>query len=290
MPSCVFLDLLACYLGHAPIRNSGSENGDVGREVHARLACQHFVGACHRNHAAHRAEWAVTPGPITRTLPGPELHRRFGNGIALLAGGMIGDVAHRINRLARRARRDQHMLALAAACAREQAALQWPQQSSAGSAMRPGPNSPQAISPSVGPDKENAIGHQLYGYCAGSPHAATSAHSWRVRPAPACRWREASWRQDHWQGHVAILARRSAVAGATTTRSAERDSSIWPISISSVRLKRSRMNLAAGEAGNRQGRDELLRRLGHDGGRRHARCSSAAGSIPATCRRQCRHQ
>ena len=37
----------------------------------------------------------------------------------------------------------------------------------------------------------------------------------------------------------AILAIRSAVAGATTTRSAARDSSIWPISASSVRLKRS---------------------------------------------------
>ena len=37
----------------------------------------------------------------------------------------------------------------------------------------------------------------------------------------------------------ASLAIRSAVAGATTTRSAERDSWIWPISASSVRLNRS---------------------------------------------------
>ncbi|HSS13198.1 MAG TPA: hypothetical protein VLL04_04865 [Rhizomicrobium sp.] len=37
----------------------------------------------------------------------------------------------------------------------------------------------------------------------------------------------------------AILAIRSAVAGATTTRSALRDSWMWPISASSVRLKRS---------------------------------------------------
>ena len=36
-----------------------------------------------------------------------------------------------------------------------------------------------------------------------------------------------------------MRARRLAVAGATTTRSAARDSSIWPISDSSVRLKRS---------------------------------------------------
>ena len=33
----------------------------------------------------------------------------------------------------------------------------------------------------------------------------------------------------------AALAIRSAVAGATTIRSAERDSSMWPISASSVR-------------------------------------------------------
>ena len=38
---------------------------------------------------------------------------------------------------------------------------------------------------------------------------------------------------------LAALAIRSAVAGATTTRSAERDSSMWPISASSVSEKSS---------------------------------------------------
>lgn len=38
---------------------------------------------------------------------------------------------------------------------------------------------------------------------------------------------------------VAILAMRSAVAGATTIRSVERDSAIWPISASSVSENRS---------------------------------------------------
>ncbi len=36
------------------------------------------------------------------------------------------------------------------------------------------------------------------------------------------------------QSPAAALAIRSAVAGATTTRSAERESSMWPISASSV--------------------------------------------------------
>ena len=41
--------------------------------------------------------------------------RRRGDGVALLAGGAVGDVAHRIDRLVRRAGGDQHALALAAA-------------------------------------------------------------------------------------------------------------------------------------------------------------------------------
>jgi hypothetical protein len=56
----------------------------------------------------------------------------------------------------------------------------------------------------------------------------------------------------------AIFAIRSAVAGATTTRSAARLSSIWPISASSVRSKRSRVDLLARQRRDGQRRDEFL--------------------------------
>ncbi len=44
---------------------------------------------------------------------------------------------------------------------------------------------------------------------------------------------------------AAILARMSALAGATTSRSASRDSWMWPISASSVSEKSSRYTLSS---------------------------------------------
>ena len=123
--------------------------------------------------------------------------------------------------------------------ARLSTAPRWRHRISAGSAIRPGPNSPHAISPSLGPTSAMPSRLEPARDCAASPHAATCAHSWRARSAPSCRSPAGRSRRDHWRGPAAILAMRSAVAGATTTRSAERDNSIWPISISSVRLKRS---------------------------------------------------
>ena len=72
-----------------------------------------------------------------------------------------------------------------------------------------------------------------------SPDAATCAHSWRAPQAPSCRWQGARSRRDRSASPCAILARRSAVAGATTTRSASRERRIWPISASSLRSKSS---------------------------------------------------
>jgi hypothetical protein len=69
---------------------------------------------------------------------------------------------------------------------------------------------------------------------------------------------------------------RSAVAGATTIRSAERDSSIWPISASSVRLNNSVNTRFPAQARHRQRRDELLGRPGQDG----AHANAAFGALP----------
>ena len=103
----------------------------------------------------------------------------------------------------------------------------------AGSAMRPGPNSPQAMAPSSGPTNRTpsalrvarfrcvAACRHIRTFMAGAISTGLSVASRVVEarsPANPC----------------AALAIRSAVAGATTTRSAERDSSIWPISASSV--------------------------------------------------------
>ncbi len=76
--------------------------------------------------------------------------------MALLARGMVGDVAHRIDRLARRARRDHGALAgqwFSTGGARLQQRPRWRRRSLPASDMRPGPNSLQAMAPSLGPMK-----------------------------------------------------------------------------------------------------------------------------------------
>jgi hypothetical protein len=108
----------------------------------------------------------------------------------------------------------------------------------AGSAIRPGPNSPQAMAPSSGPTNRTpsafrvaklrrvAACSHIRTFMAGAISTGLSVASRVVDARSSAR-------------PPAAFAIRSAVAGATTTRSAERESSMWPISASSVREKRS---------------------------------------------------
>ena len=104
---------------------------------------------------------------------------------------------------------------------------------SAGSAMRPGPNSPQAIAPSSGPTNctPSAFRVARFRWVAAWVHMRTFlAGAISTGLSVANRVVEARSPARP----CAALAIRSAVAGATTTRSADRDSSMWPISASSV--------------------------------------------------------
>ena len=110
---------------------------------------------------------------------------------------------------------------------------------SCGSAMRPTPTSPQAMSPGIGPDHADAVGAQLRDVAPRRrmpPHLRV--HGRRDQHRLVGREQQRS-RPDRRRGPPAILAIRSAVAGATTTRSASRDSRMWPISASSVSENRS---------------------------------------------------
>ena len=103
-----------------------------------------------------------------------------------------------------------------------------------GSARRPGPNSPQAIGPSSGPTTSapSALSAARLRWVAGCSHMRTfiaGASNTRLSVASNTVLARSLAMP------AASLAIRSAVAGATTTRSALRDSSIWPISDSSVR-------------------------------------------------------
>ena len=93
------LDLLARSLCHLPIGNCGGENCNVGgkRGLHG---LQHLICRLHWHHA--HARWnGKRHGSTDQSHLRTQFHRRFGNGIALLAGGMIGNVAHGVNGLAR---------------------------------------------------------------------------------------------------------------------------------------------------------------------------------------------
>ena len=108
----------------------------------------------------------------------------------------------------------------------------------AGSAIRPGPYSPQAISPSSGPTSvtPSAFSRARLRWVAGCSHIRTFiAGAISTGLSVASRTVEARSSQSPF----AALAIRSAVAGATTSRSASRDSSMWPISLSSVSENRS---------------------------------------------------
>ena len=226
-----FLSLLRPALADAPVGDRGGEHGDVGRQrrLDRRAASR----------ARSRPRRCCTPGG-SGTLTGPrhQRHRRrrppparARDRVTLLAGRAVGDVAHRIDRLVGRPRGDQHALARAAASggrgSRSSASIA--ATISGGSAMRPTPASPlSAISPAFGPTKRDAVGAQRRAGCAGSPGAPTSAGSWPARSAPACRSRAAPSRRDRRRGPAPSCAIRSAVAGATTTRSQSRARRMWP--------------------------------------------------------------
>ena len=89
------------------------------------------------------------------------------DGVALLAGGAVRDVAHRIDRLVRRARRDEdafagERLVVRASASRSRRSFSIAATISSGSAMRPMPASPlSAISPRVRTDGQHAVGEEL---------------------------------------------------------------------------------------------------------------------------------
>ena len=106
------------------------------------------------------------------------------------------------------------------------------------SARRPKPNSPQAMGPSAGPQTITPSSRSCARLrrVAGCSHIRTfmaGAISTRLSVAISTVEARSS------ASPATILPIRLAVAGTTATRSAARDSSICPISASSVRSKRS---------------------------------------------------
>ena len=123
---------------------------------------------------------------------------------------------------------------------------------SSGSAIRPGPYSPHAISPSLGPTMAMpsplrvaklrlvAACSHIRTFIAGAIKTGVSVANNKVEARS-------------FANPCAIFAIKSAVAGATTTKSATRLSWIWPISASSPKSNRSRKTLLPAKADTDKG-------------------------------------
>ena len=153
-----------------------------------------------------------------------------GDGVALLAGRAVGDVAHRIDRLVGRPGGDQHAPAGERDCGAARSSARPRPRSRA---VRPcGRRRPRRSPPSRRRSGRSTRRRRRRAApdCGGSRRAATCADSSPARSAPclsvASRTVEA--RSSAWP--FAIFAIRSAVAGATTIRSVSRASRIWPTS------------------------------------------------------------
>ena len=147
-----------------------------------------------------------------------------------------------------------------------------------GSAMRPGPNSPQAMAPSSGPIRVTPSPASVAALrrVAGCSHIRTfiaGAISTGLSVASRTVAARSSARP------ATALAIRSAVAGATTIRSAERDSSIWPIFVSSVREKSSDRASSSAKAESESGVTNWAPAVVRMGPRPRLRLAQKAGEL-----------
>ena len=191
--------------------------------------------------------------------------RRRGDGVALLAGGAVGDIAHRIDRLVRRAGGDQHALALEQlrGAVRQQAARRRRRFPAARPCGRGRARSASAISPSLGPTSATpsaascarlrcvALFAHICGFIAGASRIFASVAS-STAVARSSAWPPAS------------LAIRSAVAGATTIEIGfARQADVADVEFMR-RIEQVGEHAPAGDGAGRQRRDELLGGLGED--------------------------
>ena len=243
----------------------------------ARVSTRRSVDARrvgHRDRAAHQRDPRAEPG------------QRGGDGVALLAGAAVGDVAHRVDRLMRGAAGHQRVPAGERRAAGRPAALDRVEDrgrlgQAARARIRCRPSRPRPARP----QQRRAVAASPC--CRPSPGAATCARSSPAPPAPACRSPAARAGQvvgepgRHLRQHVGARRRdHDEVGGAAELDVAhlalvgERPQlGIDLSSVSACRLKR---------------RHELRAASVSTHGDAHARPCAAAGPVRATCRRRCR--
>ena len=123
-------------------------------------------------------------------------------------------------------------------------------------------------------------------HCAGSPDAATCAHSWRGRPARCLSVASRGSRRGLGETlrHLAPGDRRWRAR--RRSRSAERESSIWPIPRFVVRLNNAERAGVAAQRRAPQAAKRMPWRRSVITTCTARRARAAGGSDPATCRRR----
>src|SRR5690606_29344839 len=197
-----------------------AEHGVVHLRRRSHVAAIHAIGRRQRDRAGHqhRLRAATRGGGRDR-----EAH---------LAAAAVADEADRIDVLVGRAGADHHAQAdeglRAHAVPVASAATM-----SSGSAMRPGPDSPSASGPSTGPTTSapRSRSRAMLACVAGCSHMRWFIAGASASGAVVARHRVVTRLSAN---PLASLARVLAVAGATSTRVAQRASSIWPIAASAA--------------------------------------------------------
>ena len=232
-----FLIFCVARIGDAPIGDGGGEDGDIGRQRLPRPPPASRARSRHARSSTPAGSGRST-GPGDQRHLGAGLRRRPRDGVALLAGGAVGDVAHRIDRLVRRPGGDEHVLAGERTARRRQQALDGRRRSPAARPCGRARSRPRPWRRRWGRRRATPSACRVSrlrcvaGCCHMRTFIAGAIRIGRVVASSTVEARSSAW-------PPAILAMRLAVAGATTTRSASRASRIWPISASSSRSNRS---------------------------------------------------
>ena len=195
-----------------------------------------------------------------------------------LAGGAVGDVAHRVDRLVRRPGGDEHALAgeRARRASAPRSRLERRRRSRAARPCGPG-RTRLGHGALVRPDDGDAVARQR----------REVALRRRVQPHAHVHRRRDQDRQRRSPGARSRRGRRrartpsspsgSAVAGATTTRSASRASRIWPISASSVAVEQVGMGARRRQARRPRAASRTAARPWSGCSARRRRARAAAG-------------
>ena len=287
--AAVLLELLLARLGDAPVRDRGGEDADVGTAARPRPPRSMSRALSTRTVFTPGGSGSVT-GPDTSVTSAPAAAAGARDRVALLAGRAVRDVAHRIDRLVRRARRDDDALAgerlVSTAARAEQPSIA--ATISSGSAMRPMPASPlSAISPAFGPTvatpsamscAEIALRRRM------RPHARV--HRRREQDLPVGR------EQHRGREIVGVAVRHLGHQVGGRGRDDDeigvaREADMADVELG-CRIEQVGEGALARERADRQRRDELLRGAWSSRRAPRDRARAAGGSGRATCRPRCR--